>query len=206
MTHSECRNLFEASKSLLVKSGLVHYCGHSFVCKNPENELEDYWKKNFDCEFGRYMAWVWFSVGAENLVKAALVCHGLKVKPKKLGYPEYSHNTDTESWVAKVLNPEKNAHGSEEAQKYDAGTLDKIWRSKLDGLSEKGIVPDSQRDELKAAYRYLTEAIRNRDAHTYIQNQRRKDFPAVKGVFVSAFNTLVQTMKDNGHFEAVGDD
>ena len=36
------------------------------------------------------------------------------------------------------------------------------------------------------------------------ENERRKDFPAVEEIFVPAFNTLVQAMKDKGHFKATG--
>ena len=202
MTHDECRNLFGASKSLLAKSGLVRCCGDSFVCNNDEDEFEEYWKENFDPKFGRYMAWVWFSVGAENLVKASLVCNGLvKGKPQKLGYPVYSRKADKLDWVDALLEhqPQKGAYGSEEAEKYEFGTLDHIWKVKLEQLSQKLSIPETESKELKAAYRYLTQVIRNRDAHTYVENQRRRDFPAVKGVFVPAFNTLVQAMKVNGH-------
>ena len=88
MTHYDCGNLFEAGKSLLEKSGLVSYCEPAFLGNNNEDGFEEYWEENFDPEFGRYMAWVWFSVGAENLVKAALVCNGLvEREPKMLGYP-----------------------------------------------------------------------------------------------------------------------
>ena len=83
-------------------------------------------------------------------------------------------------------------------------SLGDIWKCKLDKLSQKRGVLETEASELKAAYKYLTQAIRNRDAHSYIQNKRRRDFPAVEGVFVSAFNTLVRTMEDKGHFNATG--
>ena len=174
----------------------------SSVCNSHEDDFEEYWKENFDPEFGRYMAWVWFSVGAENLVKASLVCNGLvKGKPQKLGYPVYSREADKLNWVDGLLKHQlqKGAYGSDEAEKYEFGTLDHIWKVKLNQLSQKLSIPEIERKELKAAYKYLTQVIRNRDARTYVENQRRRDFPAVKGVFVPAFNTLVQAMKVNGH-------
>ena len=79
-----------------------------------------------------------------------------------------------------------------------------IWKFKLGELSKWRGIADTECRELKAAYKYLTQAIRNRDAHSYIENQRRRDFPAVEGIFVPAFNTLVQTMKDRGHFNTDG--
>ena len=200
MTHYECKNLFRAGKTLLEKSQLVLYTGQFFEGSSNYDQVEKHWCKNFDPHFGRYMAWVWFSVGAENLAKAALTCNRVITgKPKNLGYPIYADTQTKSDWMAEVLNPQKGAYGSLEAQKYEFGTLGDIWQSKLDKLSDKREIPPDERKELKVAYKYLTQAIRNRDGHTYIENQRKKDFPAVKGVFVPAFNTLVQAMMDKGH-------
>ena len=77
MSHSECENLFRASKAVFYRSGLIHYCGQYFVPSYDEAGFDAYWKRTFDPKFGRYMAWVLFSVGAENLAKAACVCNGL---------------------------------------------------------------------------------------------------------------------------------
>ena len=198
MNHYECRNLFGAATSLLVKSGLVGYCGDTFVGNSDEDKFEEYWSENFDTNFGRYMAWVWFSVGAENLVKAALVCNGLVAREhQNLEYPFFSLDTDKATWTGQVLQPQKPPKGG-------YGTLGDIWKFKLGELSKWRGIADTECRELKAAYKYLTQAIRNRDAHSYIENQRRRDFPAVEGIFVPAFNTLVQTMKDSGHFNTDG--
>ena len=84
MNHYECGNLFRASKRLLEGSGLVRYSNDTLVCNSDERGLEKWWRENLDQEFGRYMAWVWFSVGAENLVKAALVCNGLLEQKRRI--------------------------------------------------------------------------------------------------------------------------
>ena len=97
MNHYECGNLFGASKSLLEGSGLVRNCGDSFACNSDQEGLERWWSGSFDAEFGRYMAWVWFSVGAENLVKATLVCNGLLEEEKENpDYPIYWRDTERE--------------------------------------------------------------------------------------------------------------
>ena len=189
---------FRSRQESVGKSGIILYCGHSFVCNNHEDKLEEYWGENFDRDFGRYMAWVWFSVGAENLAKAALVCNGLlDGKPQTLGYPVYWRDTHKERWVDEVLL-------SQQGPKGGYGTLGHIWQVKLDKLSDIRGIAETESKELKAAYKYLTQVIRNRDAHSYIENQRRRDFPSVEGVFVPAFNTLIQTMEVTGHFKATG--
>ena len=58
INHYECGNLFGANRSLLEGSGLVRYCGDSFVCNSDEEVLESWWGEKFDAKFGRYMAWV----------------------------------------------------------------------------------------------------------------------------------------------------
>ena len=200
MTHNQCENLFQGGKTLLGRSKLVVGEGQSFKCGNNYNKLEEHWAKQFHPQFGRYMAWVWFSVGAENLVKAALICNGkITGKPITLGYPIFTNTQPRSDWMNNVLNPKAGVYGSAEAKKYDFGTLGSIWRSKLDELCAQREIPPDKRKELKVAYKYLTQVIRNRDGHTYIENARKKDFPAVAAVFVPAFNTLVQAMIDNGH-------
>ena len=188
----------------MVNSGLVSYSGNYFVANDKEREVENYWARKFDADFGRYMAWVWFSVGAENLVKSALVCcTSLTRTPIELGYPIFSDKLDKARWVGNVLQPQKGMFGSDEAQKHEYCTLGTIWDTKLDDLARRRKIPNIESNELKAAFKYLAQVIRNRDAHSYVKKQRIKDFPAVEGIFVPAFNTLVKTMDDNGHFRVV---
>ena len=75
MSHSDCQLLFEAGRALVEKSGLARYCGPYFVACENKAAFDEYWQEEFDAKFGRYMAWVLFSVGAENLAKAACVCN-----------------------------------------------------------------------------------------------------------------------------------
>ena len=72
MSHTSCQVLFEAGQALVAKSGLAKYSGAYFVACDDEAGFDEYWKREFHPEFGRYMAWVLFSVGAENLAKAAV--------------------------------------------------------------------------------------------------------------------------------------
>ena len=71
-------------------------------------------------------------------------------------------------------------------------------------MSEKHGIAEAERKGLTAAYKYMTQAIRNRDAHSYVANQRRRDSWAVEPIFTPAFNTLMRVMKDKGHFMESG--
>ncbi len=79
MNHGNCQMLFEASQALVDKSGLAKYHGFDFIACDNQAAFNEFWKDEFHPTFGRYMAWVLFSVGAENLAKAACVCNGVKV-------------------------------------------------------------------------------------------------------------------------------
>lgn len=79
MSNSDYQLLFEAGKTLIEKSGLSIYRASRFVACEDKEAFDKYWQDGFDHRFGRYMAWVLFGVGAENLAKAACVCNGVKV-------------------------------------------------------------------------------------------------------------------------------
>ena len=74
MNHSDCQTLFEAGKSLVEKSGLACCCGTYIVACDDGESFNQHWRDTFHPKFGRYMAWVLFAVGAENLAKAACIC------------------------------------------------------------------------------------------------------------------------------------
>ena len=138
--------------------------------------------------------------------KAACVCNGIGPKKvtKPLPYPRYKASMSRMDWVNKVLNDKKEENDTP-AEKHNYGALDEYWKSKKNKkahfvkLCEKHNVCSDDRDLLLACYKYLTQSIRNRDAHTYVACARRRDFPAVKPIFVPAFNVLVETLKQKGH-------
>ena len=207
MDHSKCRPLFEASKALLRRSGLSRWSDQTvafaptYQC-DDDREFEEFLKAKFHPDFGRYMAWVLFAVGAENLVKAACECNGVvqRGKPIPRKYPRYMASIPVTDWVDMVMKEYCSDSGLIRPTKVDYPTLGKYWNSHILVLCKlREICPEETR-HLIASYKYLTQVIRNRDAHTYIEYERRGDFPAVKPIFAPAFNILVETMRKNHHF------
>ena len=90
MKHKSCQHLFEAGKALVEKSGLANYCGPHFIACDSQAALSHYWQSEFHTTFGRYMAWVLFSVGAENLAKAACVCNNVVKASHKPTLEDYT--------------------------------------------------------------------------------------------------------------------
>ena len=207
MDHSKCPSLLEASKALLTKSGLCHWSGQTGTFAptyqgDDDSKFEKSCKAKFHPKFGRYIAWVLFSVGAENLAKAACVCNGVvHGKEITLKYPRYVCSIPVTEWVDMVMDEDCSNSGLIRATKHNYQPLDKYWRIYLPELCKGPKICCKETRHLIASYKYLTEVIRNRDAHTYIADERRKDFPAVKPIFVPAFNILVETMKKNHHFK-----
>ena len=80
MSHERCQDPWDAGQALIERSGLAHFNGQQFDSCGSEPGFEKYWEKRFDRDFGRYLAWVLFLVGAENLAKAACECNGVEVR------------------------------------------------------------------------------------------------------------------------------
>ena len=185
------------------ESGLARWDNQAFAFVpmypgDDDSQFEKRWEKEFDSKFGRYVAWVLFSVGAENLAKAACVCNGIvRGKTTTLKYPRYTESIPVTEWVDSVINEDGFHENEDRATKHNYQPLEKYWTSYLPELCKRREVCHKENRRLIAGYKYLAQAIRNRDAHTYIADQRRKDFPAVEPIFVPAFNVLVGTLERN---------
>ena len=175
MNHKECGKLFKAAKALMEKSHLVKYEGGQFTVRHDNSDAFDKCVRTaFGEEHGRYIAWVLFSVGAENLVKAACVCS--KVVQEDPQYGNYGMMGD--------YLRRNNRTG-----KYE-GHLVKLC------CSMKLCPPDCQK--LKEGYESLKD-VRNRDIHSFVRNVRVANYPSVKDQFAPAFNVLVRAMEKKGH-------
>ena len=175
MNHKECDKLFKAAKALMEKSHLVKYEGGQFTVRHDNSDAFDKCVKTaFGEEHGRYIAWILFSVGAENLVKAACVCSKVVQEDPQCG------NYGT---MGRYLRRDK------QTGKYE-GHLVKLC------CSMKLCPPDCQK--LKEGYESLKD-VRNRDIHSFVRNVRVANYPSVKDQFAPAFNVLVRVMGGKGH-------
>ena len=92
MPDATWKELFGVSIALIEKSGLAKFNDGCFKAETCEAKFEKYWESRFHKEYGRYMVWILFEVGAENLAKAACVRAGIvKVSSK----PRLHHYTQT---------------------------------------------------------------------------------------------------------------
>ena len=171
MNHHVCENLFLAAKALMEKSRLVSFQDGSFHACTDECAFEKYVGEQLAPKYGRYMAWVLFSVGAENLVKAACVCSGCVPES-----PTGHYGT-----LGAYLHKKK--------EKLDGHLV---------RLAQQTCLTDDDSKKLTDGYLELIE-IRNRDVHSYVYGVRRLHFAFAEAHFVPAFNVLVGTMQCNGH-------
>ena len=172
MNHHVCGELFLAAKALMEKSRLVLFRDGNFHARTDECEFEKNVAEQLDPQYGRYMAWVLFSVGAENLAKAACLCTGVvPVSPT-------GHYGAMEMYL-------RRKNGRLE------GRLIRFGR-------ETGLTSEEQQT-LTDGYLELIK-IRNRDVHSYVYGVRQLHFRFAEAHFVPAFNVLVDIMQCNGHF------
>ena len=172
MDHSECGKLFLAGRALMEKSCLVLYQADSFHACTDESAFEQYVSEEIDPQFGRYIAWLLFSVGAENLVKAACLCTGtIPVSPT-------GHYGTMGSYLRRWK-----------------GRLE----GHLIRLCREMNLPSDDKQKLTNGYLELIK-IRNRDVHSYVYGVRQLHFAFAEAHFVPAFNVLLGTMQRSDHF------
>jgi hypothetical protein len=136
--------------------------------------------------FGRVMNWIWFSTGAEYLLKGVLIStRDFAPQPSapKLDVPL---EEDFEAWVSDAFKRARKSRRS------DYGTLTGMQKG-LKALCGRHLreVTEVRRGEwLRAAFQLLAESVRNRDAHAYVPDERIQHFHLVR-MFEPAFNTLL---------------
>jgi hypothetical protein len=186
----EGRQQIKAGVSLIQWSKLARWNGQKerFVAL-PEDEFES-WAKEVHKDYGRLICWIAFSVGSEYFVKGVCLVlqKDLKVSTKQVfrapprkNLPEDMASEKLQEWIDGVLNDDIKF--KENAQIF--GTLGNEVDKCL-----KDIRPQSAL--VRASFKFLASAVRNRDAHRYTRNVRAFHFHAVERVLVPSFNVLLE--------------
>lgn len=182
-----------AGITLIVKSGLMEFDrGTCLFGILPENEFE-FRASELDPNFGRLMYWIWFSTGAEYLLKGFLILQDPSFLRSAMKFetppkPGQAGTAQSASWAQSVID-----NSAPKASQNDFGTMGKAvgLARKLATPLDRGVVP-AQTAALKAeaAYIFLANAIRNRDSHAYVPDVR-KDHHHMNEIFAPAFNVLI---------------
>lgn len=137
--------------------------------------------------FGRVMLWILFSTGAEYLLKASLIFSGLLEfrTQQKLGIP-LKETPWTSTWLQSVPA----------ADVADFNTMGRVKSKLTQLLAREPAVSQDDKTRVQHAYDLLTDAIRNRDAHAYVQGVRAAHFHVLE-TFCSAFNTLLSLLEED---------
>jgi len=199
--------MLAAGVALIRKSGLLGWDGSAFT--QVEKALFDKTWEKVDCVFGRAALWNMFSIGAENLIKAVLLCNNVedvrKSKKKQvLDYPASTSPFELAKWADEV------ASGNDEAGEIlvpQYGELGKIiGKSKKDSKaplqdffkSRSETITSDDANLVFAAFDLLRDTIRNREAHAYVPNVRDAHFHLASELFRPAFNKLLCWVPLNG--------
>lgn len=182
---------FRAGIRLIEKSELLEFDQASFTFSAvAEATFEDKAKK-LDEHFGRVMYWIWFSTGAEYLLKGFMIVQDpnfLTRTKKAAPLDEAPHPRDPE-WIDKVIRGE----GPKTHQDvFNTMQVAQELHTRL--LTEEipnGAPPSPEEARrTKAAYLLLKDAIRNRDSHAFVANVRAAHFHMTQD-FAPAFDTLL---------------
>ena len=160
-----------------------------------EHAFEEWAEVNVDLDFGRLLSWIVFSAGAEFLAKGVCLANNIEIRDPCWDVPVYPAAGDIRSWSRQVRG-NANAAGTDQVTNF--GTIGSLTRGVSRGVSpplvelcKKRNPSRDQSDLVIAGYRFLADAIRNRDAHAYNPNVRAKHFYLVEELFVECFNLLL---------------
>jgi hypothetical protein len=134
--------------------------------------------------FGRVMKWIWFSTGAEYLLKGALISTGDFVPLRGTEKLEIPREDEMDAWIDKVFT------SAAKSSKTDYKTLSDMQLG-LKHLCGRHQSESAQGKSLRAAFLLLGESVRNRDAHAYVPDVRIGHFHLLR-LFAPAFNTLLR--------------
>lgn len=182
---------FRAGICLIENSGLLQFDRTSFTFQAlPEKSFEDKAKK-LDKNFGRVMYWVWFSTGAEYLLKGFMIVQdpAFLMRTEKAVALREADDPRSPQWIDDVLSNQ----GATKLQ--DVFSTMKVAYQLDTRLLTTGIMnglPPSldEARRTKAAYLLLKDAIRNRDSHAYVEDVRKSHYHMIHH-FAPAFDTLL---------------
>lgn len=180
-----------AGVTLIVKSNLMTFDLDECAFRVEPSALFEKKASALDRDFGRVMYWLWFSTGAEYLLKGFLILADpqfLESEDKFATPPQTDGGPQPASWPETVI-----AHTASKVPQDYFGTMGKSVHlaELLSAQRDFGEVPDeSTARQAQAAYGFLGNAIRNRDAHAYVPNVRM-EHAHMTNEFAPAFNTLL---------------
>lgn len=191
--HTLAMKQIAAGLSLIVKSGLMTFDLEECALHAVPAHLFEKHAADLDPDFGRVMYWLWFSTGAEYLLKGFLILANplflasndkFATPPK----PELEGSSQPGTWPDTVIT-----HTARKVPQDDFGTMGRAagLAALLRAQRDFGEAPaEDIARQAEAAYLYLANAIRNRDAHAYVPNVRQEHHHMTVD-FAPAFNTLL---------------
>lgn len=198
--------MLAAGVALIKASGLLGWEDGAFTPVEKAS-FDNTWKK-VDTVFGRAAQWNMFGTGAENLIKAVLLCNcvgSFRSKKDVLPYPEAAMSpSELSSWAGNVASGIDRSKYKKVPQYGELGKIIGENKKKRDSKPNAPGAPlqeffkdhsdsitNDDADLVFAAFDLLRDTIRNREAHAYVPNVRNSHFYLAAEVFLPAFNKLL---------------
>jgi hypothetical protein len=186
------RRQLAAAFAFLEESGLLQWNARNFKFESSHEQIFEKKAKALHPRFGRVMLWVLFSAGAEYLAKGAVILTG-HFTPLSKDKISLKNTPWTGEWFQEVIG--------NTAAKLSAPYYLTLGNGQLDGALMQlcGAHPDA--DRVRAAFKVIADAIRNRDAHAYIKGVRA-DHHYLTSEFAKAFTALLSCLDPDDVREA----
>ena len=195
LKRSSTNELVEAGISAISFSGLARWdtSKSKFTPTNDDEWFEEY------CgafgPYGRWICWTLFSVGAENVIKAACVQNGYQPRTEYLPYSlpnqgaSWLDSQEKLTFIKQAGKPQSAPADVEDTERLNYRALEYLLRVELPKLDMAGL-----EEVVSGGLRLLVDVVRNRDAHTYQPLQRQSNFYLVSQIFVPCLNIVLGTI------------
>lgn len=179
---------FRAGICLIENSGLLEFDSSDYKFSPvPQYDFE-YKARELDADFGRVMLWLWFSTGAEYLLKGFMILQNPQFpKQEDKPVPLLPMEDRPSNWADNIIGqkPDKAFQNNFGTLQAADGLKDRLVAQVPNGVA----LTNARAREIEAIYSNLRSAIRNRDSHAYVKDVRQAHFHMTRD-FAPAFNDL----------------
>jgi len=165
----EAKRQIAAGIVLIKQSGLLELFQESNFSPKTISDFEDF-ATEIHPKFGRVRCWILFSTGVEYLCKGYLISKNSLAVSSKEKYKLARETDIDETWVRDVVD----RRSSVLTQIDTYGTLGEVAQKIGNVLKNYSDVDENDADKVRSILHMLTDAIRNRDAHAYVENVRKE--------------------------------
>jgi hypothetical protein len=162
---------------LIVQSGLLKLSEENKFSVQEIHQFENFANEKHP-KFGRIMCWILFSTGVEYLCKGYLISKKSLTPTKAEKIKLAKESEINKDWTEKVLARDDKVVIVNEIYDQLGGVTQRI----ASVLIKKSEISSDIANKTRSVLGMFTDAIRNRDAHAYMEDVRKDHFELTKPI------------------------